>query len=292
MLPFFLPSSYLLSYRRTFIKLAVSFRTMILVDIHAHLDHAKFKNNLDNVIENARKAGVKTIITSGINSATSKIALELQDKYDIVKASFGLYPVEALSHELKVESDSFARDIEKIDVDQHLKWIEDNKDKCIAVGEVGLDYHWIKDKQEEMKAVFEKVIKLVEKIKKPIIVHTRKAEQDCVDMLESSSIDPKKIVLHCFSAGKKLIKRAADNGWNFSIPPVIVRLQHFQMMAEIININQLLTETDAPYLSPYPDKANEPAYVVETIKKIAEIKKFETEETANSIYMNYQNIFE
>jgi TatD DNase family protein len=292
MLLFFSLSSYLLSYRRTFIKLAVSSRAMILVDIHAHLDHVKFKNNIDKVIENARKAGVKSIITSGINSATSKIALDLQDKYDIVKASFGLYPIDALAHELKVEPDSFVRDVEKIDVDKHLEWIEKNKDKCIAIGEVGLDYYWIKDRQQEMKAVFEKVIALVEKIKKPVIVHTRKAEQDCVDMLESSSIDPKKIILHCFSGGKKLIKKAADNGWNFSVPPVIVRLQHFQMLAELVNINQLLTETDAPYLSPYPGKTNEPAYVIETIKKIAEIKKFEVEETANNIYMNYQNIFE
>ncbi len=110
-------------------------------------------------------------------------------------------------------------------------------------------------------------------------------------MLESSSIDAKKVVLHCFSGNKKLIKHAADNGWNFSIPPVIVRLQHFQMMAEIININQLLTETDAPYLSPYPGKTNEPAYVAETIKKIAEIKGFEQEEVANNIFMNFQRIF-
>lgn len=265
---------------------------MLLVDIHAHLDHAKFKDNLDSVIENAKKAGVKTIITSGVNSTTNKIALQLQEKYlDIVKASFGLYPIDALAQELKLDENNFVRDVEKIDVDEHLKWIEDNKDRCIAVGEVGLDYHWVKDKQTEMKAVFEKVIALVEKIKKPIIVHTRKAEQDCVDMLESSSIDSKKVILHCFSGNKKLIKHAADNGWNFSIPPVIVRLQHFQMMAEIINISQLLTETDAPYLSPYPGKTNEPAYVAETIKKIAEIKKFEVEETANSIFMNFQNIF-
>ncbi|MFC1705102.1 TatD family hydrolase [Nanoarchaeota archaeon] len=265
---------------------------MLLVDIHAHLDHAKFKDNLDQVIENARKAGVKTIITSGVNAATNKIALELQEKYlDIVKASFGLYPIDALAQELEVDSDSFVRDVEKLDVDQQLDWMEENKDKCIAIGEVGLDYHWVKDKQQEMKYVFDKVIAVVEKIKKPIIVHTRKAEQDCVDMLESSTIDPKKVVLHCFSGNKKLIKRAADIGFNFSIPPVIVRLQHFQMMAEMVNINQLLTETDAPYLSPYTEKMNEPAYVAETIKKIAEIKKFEAEETANSIFMNFQNIF-
>ncbi len=266
---------------------------MILADVHAHLDHAKFNGILDKVIDNAKKAGVKAIITSGVNSATNKIALQLQEKYfDIVKASFGLYPIDALAKELEgSESGSFVRDVEKVDVDDQLKWMEKNKDKCVSIGEVGLDYHWIKDKQTEMKAVFQKVIALVEKIKKPIIVHTRKAEQDCVDMLESSKISPRKIVLHCFSGSKKLIKRASDNGWNFSIPPVIVRLQHFQMMAEMVSISQLLTETDAPYLSPYPEKTNEPAYVAETVKKIAEIKGFDANETANSIFMNYQDIF-
>jgi TatD DNase family protein len=266
---------------------------MILVDVHAHLDHAKFKGDLDKVIENAKNAGVKAIITSGVNLKTNKIILDIAEKYDIVMPSFGLYPIDALAAELEGdETEGFVRDVEETKVEDVLKFIEDNKDKCAAVGECGLDYHWVKDKQEEMKAVFQKVIELVEKIKKPIVVHTRKAELDCVDMLESSSINPKKILLHCFGGNKKLIQRAADNGWNFSIPPVIVRLQHFQMMAELVNISQILTETDAPYLSPYPEKRNEPAFVIETIKKIAEIKNITEEDTANNIYMNYQRIFE
>lgn len=265
---------------------------MILVDVHAHLDHARFKDDLDRVIENAREAGVKVIITSGVNLKTNKLILEIAEKYDIVKSSFGLYPIDALAAELeKDETAGFVRDIEETKVEDVLKFIEDNKEKCVAVGECGLDYHWIKDKQEEMKAVFQKVIDLVEKINKPIIVHTRKAELDCVEMLESSSINPKKILLHCFSGNKKLIQRASDNGWNFSIPPVINRLQHFQMMAELVNISQLLTETDAPYLSPYPGKRNEPAFVVETIKKIAEIKGMTSEDVANNVFMNYQRLF-
>ncbi|MBN2112151.1 TatD family hydrolase [Candidatus Woesearchaeota archaeon] len=267
---------------------------MILVDVHCHLDHAKFKGNLDMVIENARKAGVKAIITSGVNLKTNKIILDIAEKYnDIVKPSFGLYPIDALAAELEGdETAGFARDVEETKVEDVLEFIKKNKDKCVAIGECGLDYHWIKDKQEEMKDVFQKVIELVEKLKKPIIVHTRKAELDCVEMLESSSISPKKILLHCFGGNKKLIQRAAGNGWNFSIPPVIVRLQHFQMMAELVNISQLLTETDAPYLSPYPGKINEPAFVAETIKKIAEIKKITEEDTANNIYMNYKRLFE
>jgi TatD DNase family protein len=267
------------------------------------LDHLRFKDDLDSVIQRAKDAGVRAIITSGVNSTTNRKVLEIVKRYDIVKASFGLYPIDALAAELDKEettgaqssetsgtlAQGFSRDTEAIDVEKELAWIVENKDKCIAVGECGMDYHWVKGKEAEQKRTFQKVIDTVEKIKKPIIVHSRKAEQDVVDMLMSSKL--KKIVLHCFMPKKSLIKKCADLGWSFSIPPVITRLQHFQMMSEMININQLLTETDCPYLSPFPATRNEPAFVLETVKKIAEIKKFDIEETANSIYMNYTNMF-
>lgn len=261
---------------------------MLLVDVHCHLDNKKFGSDLPNVIKRAKEAGISSIITSGVNTATNRLALELQKKYDIVKASLGMYPIDALSKELDQSSD-FVRDISPTNVDEEIEFMKKNKDDFVAIGEAGLDYFWVKNKQKEMKEVFQKVIELTEKIKKPIIVHTRKAELDCLDMLESSKI--KNIILHCFQGRKHLIKRAADNGWNFSIPPIITRLQHFQLLVEKVNINQLLTETDAPYLSPYPEKINEPSYVIETIKKIAEIKNMDQEEAANNIYKNYQSIF-
>jgi len=262
---------------------------MILVDIHAHLDHERFKDDLDKVIDNSRKAGVKAIITSGVNSSTNRKVIEIAKKYpDIVKVSFGLYPIDALAKELE-NSPVFTRDIEGIDVDSELDWIKRNKEHCIAIGESGLDYHWVTGKEKEQKAVFQKVIALAEKINKPLIVHSRKAELDAIEMLESSSI--KKIIMHCFTGRKHLVSRAADKGWSFSIPPVIVKLQQFQLMAEIVNINQILTETDCPYLSPYPGIRSEPGFVIETVKKIAEIKGFDVEETANTIFMNYQKMF-
>lgn len=263
---------------------------MILVDIHAHLDHERFKPDLDKVIDNAKKAGVKAIITSGVNSRTNRIILDIAKKYDIVKLSFGIYPLDALANEMKAgEAEGFTRDIEGFDIDKEIAWITENKDKCVAIGECGLDFKWGRDHEKQQKENFQKVIQLAEKIKKPIIVHTRKAELDAVEMLESSKI--KNIILHCFCGRKHLVKRAADNGWNFSIPPIIVRLQQFQIMAEIVNISQILTETDSPYLSPYPDQRNEPAFVIETIKKIAEIKGITPEDTANNIFMNYQRVF-
>jgi len=264
---------------------------MMLVDIHAHLDHGKFKNDLDKVIENARKAGVKHIITSGVNSKTNRLILEIAGKYDIVHPSFGLYPLDALKKEIEAgEASGFARDIEAFEINKEIDWIFENKDKCVAIGECGLDFKWGREHEKEQKSNFQKVIDIVEKIKKPIIVHTRKAELDAVEMLESSKL--KNIILHCFCGRKHLVKRAADSGWSFSIPPIIVRLQQFQIMAEIVNISQILTETDGPYLSPYPGKKNEPAFVIETIRKIAEIKKMDQEEVANNIFMNYQRLFE
>lgn len=263
---------------------------MNLVDVHAHLDHDQFKNDLDKVIERAKQAGVKCILTSGVNAVTNRNILEISKKYDIVHPTFGLYPIDALAKELEAgEACGFARDIKGFDVDKEIQWITKNKDKCFGVGEVGLDFNWGREHEAEQKKNFQKIIELAEKIKKPIIVHTRKAELECIEMLESSKI--KNIVLHCFCGRKHLVKRAADNGWSFSIPPIIVRLQQFQIMADIVNISNILTETDCPYLSPFPGKRNEPANVIETIKKIAEIKKFNVEETADSIFLNYQRMF-
>ena len=263
---------------------------MMLVDVHAHLYSIKFKGKLDEVIDRARRAGVKHIITSGVNEVTNRKILEIADKYDIVHPSFGIYPIDALAKEIKSgEAADFPPDTKAFDISRELEWIAENKDKTIAVGECGLDFNYGKEYEKEQKENFQKVIEMVEKINKPIIVHTRKAELDCVEMLESSKI--KNIIMHCFCGRKHLVKRIADNGWSFSIPPIIVRLQQFQIMAEIVNISQILTETDSPYLSPYPNKINEPAYVAETIKKISEIKGMTKEDTAQNIFMNYQKIF-
>ena len=271
---------------------------MLLVDVHCHLDHDKFKEDLPQVIERAKKAGLKAIVAAGVNSQSNRFVLELAKKYDVVKASPGLYPIDALGKENVPEIEGAAdesglpRQTIPIDVDAELEWIAKNKDSIISVGEVGLDYKFIKDEKlrEKMRDNFRKIIKTVEKLNKPIIVHSRDAEQDVIEILEKSKL--KKVVLHCFSGKKSLIKRAADNGWSFSVPAVITRLQHFQTLVGMVNINQLLTETDAPWLSPVSMQRNEPANVVETIKKIAEIKGFNVEETADSIFMNYKRMFE
>lgn len=264
----------------------------MLVDIHCHLDHARFKADLPKVIERAGKAGLKTIITSGVNSTTNRLILKIQDKYkDIVRLSFGLYPIDVLAKEIeKGESDGFQRDIETFDLDSELAWIEKNKSNCVAIGECGLDFSWNTGQEQSQIPIFEKIIKFARKIDKPLIVHTRKAELECLDLLEKNKSN--KVILHCFSGRKSLIKRGIELGYYFSIPPIITRLEHFKTLVSLVPINQLLTETDSPYLSPVAGERNEPANVQVTIKEIAKIKNLPEKQVEEIIYDNYKKIFE
>ncbi len=263
---------------------------MMLVDVHCHLDHDDFKKDLDKVIDDARKSGVKAIITAGINPRTNRLALKLAEKYDIVKCSLGIYPQDALANEVK----TFEIDlkVEPFNIDEEIEFIKNkiknNKNKIIGVGEIGLDFK-TGNKKEEQKQVFVKQIELAKQVKKPMIIHSRKAEKEVIDILEANGA--KRVLLHCFCGKKELVKKAYDLGYYFSIPTNVVFSGQFQDIVKMININKLLTETDAPYLSPYKGKRNEPSFVTETIKKIAEIKRMDAEEVANNIFKNYQDLF-
>lgn len=263
---------------------------MMLVDVHAHLNHEFFKDKLDEVIERARQAGVKRIICAGVNPPTNREVLELAEKYDIIRAALGAYPIDALNIQLPHLDEIGLKKTDNFDLDNELEFIKANKNKIIAIGEVGMDFKHLKSHEKQQRENFEKVISLAEDINKPIVVHSRAAELAVIEMLESSKL--KKIVLHCFGGKKALIRRGAENGWSFSIPPVITRLQHFETVVNMVNINQLLTETDSPWLSPQKETRNEPANVIHSIKQIARLKSFDVEETANAIFMNYQKMFE
>ena len=202
------------------------------------------------------------------------MCLELSKKYDIVECAMGIYPRSPLKKETEIE--------------EEINFIKKNKDNLVAVGEVGLDFVHGEDKQQIDD--FKKMVKLAEESRKPIIVHSRKAEERCIEILESSEL--KNIVMHCFSGKKTLVKRIVGNGWFLTAPTIVVRSQQFQDIVECTPISQLFCETDSPYLSPYKEQLNEPAFVIESYKKIAEIKQMEVNEVINNIYMNWQKIFE
>jgi TatD DNase family protein len=263
---------------------------MMLVDVHTHLDHPYLAKDIDAVIERANSANVKAMITNGITPDTNRKSLELAKKYKNVYCALGIYPIDALSRE--ISSQEYPIPKENVNVDSEIEFIKKQiktNDKVLAIGEVGLDYASENANKKKQKEVFQKFIELSEKTKKPIIIHSRKAEADVVDMLESSSV--KLAIMHCFSGKFKIVKRIQDNNWFFSIPTNIVRSQQFQKIVDETRLSQIFTETDAPYLSPYKDKMNEPSFITESIKKIAEIKNMTDEEISNQIFMNYQRVF-
>lgn len=245
----------------------------MLVDVHAHLDLEQFSIDLDEVINRARHFGVVSIINNGLNPVSNRKTLELSKKYDIVKPALGLYPIDAL----KLSEEELEGELEFI-----------KKNKPIAIGEVGLDYLRSEEKDKQ-KGIFQKIITLAEKLSLPLIVHSRKAESEVIDILESSKL--KKIIMHCFNGEQSLVKKIEKNGWFFSIPPIILRSLQFQMIVNQVSTTQLLTETDSPYLAPPPKKRNEPIFVSKVIEKISEIKNLNEDEVKKIIFMNYKNIF-
>ncbi len=255
---------------------------MKIVDVHCHLDlyggeYDKDPFNLDDFIKTQKENNVKMIITNGTQPDSNRLALKYAEKYDIVRPALGFYPTHVLEHSEE-------------DFDKELEFMEKNKDKFIAFGETGLDNHHIKGKLEEQKKSLAKLVNLAKKIDKPIIIHSRDAELETVEFLEQ--FDYKKIVMHCFGGRKHLVKRIIKNGWYFSIPCNITKLQHFQTIVELCPFEKILTETDGPFLSPYSDiRRNEPRFIAESLKKIAEIKKITIEEASNIIFMNYQKLF-
>lgn len=248
----------------------------MIVDIHAHMTYKGYRDDIDFVIKRAEKEGVVTIISAGTNHENNVATLELAKKYKIIKPALGLYPLEAL-------------ELSDKEIDFTLKFIKKNKKKIIAISEVGIDYHSITDQNERQKMLFQKIIKLGEETELPLIVHSRKAEVDVIELLEKSKL--KKVIMHCFGGNLKLVKRIENNGWFLSIPTNIVFSSHFQAIVKDTSISNILTETDAPYLSPIKGTRNEPSFIKHTIKKIAEIKSLDVKEVENMIYMNFQRLF-
>lgn len=250
----------------------------MLVDTHCHLEDKQFDRDLDEVIERAKKANVLFAISNGLNKKGNEKILSISRRFDIVKCAFGLYPSEAE----KMSEDKIMDSI---------RFIKKNKDFIVAIGEIGLDYLYTKDSDliQKQKFALGKMIELAEKIKKPVILHSRKAEQDVFEMIQSSNV--KKAVFHCFTGKLSIAKKIASAGFCFSIPANVVFSLNLQELVKTIDIKQLLTETDSPYLSPFKGRRNEPAFVVESVKKIAEIKKIDLKEAENILSENANGLF-
>ena len=265
---------------------------MNLVDTHCHLTHDLFNDDLPAVIERAEQAGLKAILVSGVNPAANKEVLALVQKYpQILKASLGIYPIDALG---MAEADTgLPKQAVPINLDDEFRFLERHQKEITAIGEVGMDFHWAKKEETYVQQAenFRRILRFAIKIHKPVITHTRKAEAEAVQIVSEEIHGEIPIIHHCFSGKKSVIKQAAALGHHFSIPPNILRSHSFQELVKIVDLKQLLTETDSPWLSHAAKLRNEPAFVTETIKKVAEIKGLSVEETAAQIWENYRRIF-
>lgn len=262
---------------------------MKLVDVHCHLDHPRFENDLKEVLENAERNGVGIILNSGVNPESNRVSLKLSQKFPQVKASFGLYPIDSIAEKVNFVGSDDLREIRPFSVDKELEWIEANKDHCFAIGEIGLDFQVAPNFKAEQIEVFEKILDFAKKLDKVVVIHSRKAEKEAIDILEKKNV--RRVIMHCFSGKKSLIKRCIEKGWFFSIPPVIKRLDHFKSLVEMTPLDNLLTETDSPYLSPVLGIRNEPSNVVSSIQEISKIKELKEELVAQKIFENFQKLF-
>lgn len=247
---------------------------MNFADVHAHLELFTERER-KAVIDRALEKGVKAIITNGGNPDSNRKSLKLQEKYEIVKAALGLYPLDAVGMPYS-------------EVNRELEFMKNGSGKFVAFGEVGLDYEKAADRRKQQD-VFESQLELAGKLRKPVIVHSRKAEKEVIETLISSGC--KKVVLHAFHGNMKLVKQAIEAGFYFSIPSNVLRSSHFQKLVGITDVKSLLTETDAPFLGPYEGRKSEPAYVSLSVHKIAEIKKEGVGAVAEAIYNNYKKMF-
>ena len=249
-----------------------------LTDTHSHIDMPDFKN-ISEVISNAKKTGVEKIIIPSVNRESFEKVIKIAEEYEGVYCALGIHPSEA--QKTKKE------DYEKI------KQMAQNKN-VVAIGECGLDYYWDKTFVEEQKGAFLKQIEIANALKKPLIVHDRDAHKDTFDLL-TENIKDIPVVMHCFSGSLEFAQICINKGFYIALGGVVTfkNAKKAHQIAEKIPIENLLLETDAPYLTPEPyrGKRNEPSYVKFVAEKIAEIRKINFDEVAEATTKNAGKVF-
>lgn len=257
---------------------------MKLFDTHCHLDDERFNEDREELIENLRKDGVDRLVTAGYSLEGSKRAIELSKKYDFIYATIGISPndvpetIEELNEELK--------QIEEIYM---------NAKKVVAVGEIGLDYHWNTENKDIQKQAFIKQIELANKLNLPIQIHTRDAVMDTLEILKNHPVN-KKGIFHCCPFNRELVKEGLKLGFyiSFAGPTTFKNSKNASEIIQLVPDDKMLVETDSPYLSPEPfrGKRNDPRNVQYIIKKIAEVKEKSFEDIEKIVYENANRIFD
>lgn len=255
---------------------------LFIIDSHCHLDSLDYYNqhkNVDEVIENAKARGVGHFISVCTTLGRFEAMKQLTAHRDEVSLSCGVHP-------LNVEDEPF-------DYDKLLSFAQDPK--VVAIGETGLDYHYTPETKALQQSIFAQQIEIANKVNKPLIIHTRSARQDTMEMLEQGGAEKCGGVLHCFTEDLAMAKRAMDIGFYISISGIITfrNAEELRDVVRHVPLDRLLVETDSPYLAPIPyrGKPNQPAYVRETCEYLAALKGVSVEELARITTQNVQKLF-
>lgn len=255
---------------------------MSLIDSHCHLDSAEFNEDRDAVIERARAAGVEHMMAIGTGNGPPDLeaGIRLADQYPAFYATVGIHPHDAA----KATADDFKR---LADLLAH--------PKVLAVGEIGLDYHYDFSPRDVQKSVFIDQMAIAREARKPIVIHTREAWDDTLALIEQHWA-PHGIggIMHCFSGGPGEARNVLDFGFYLSFGGIVTfpKALDVQEAAKITPRDRLLIETDAPYLAPVPKrgKRNEPALMVHTARKLAELRAESYEELCSATSENFRRL--
>lgn len=249
-------------------------------DSHAHLDDGRFDKDRDKIIERAKENKIDNILNPGADLNTSIRAVNLAEKYPMIYAAVGVHP-----HNVK--------DMDE-DTIEILKALS-NREKVVAIGEIGLDFHYDHSPRDVQRKWFKEQIKLAKEVNLPIIIHDREAHGEVFDILKEHDLGSLGCVMHCYSSSAELAKEYIKMGIYISIagPITFKNARKTYEVAKEIPLEWLLIETDSPYLTPTPyrGKRNEPAYVKYVVEKIAEAKGISVEEVGHQTTLNAKKLF-
>jgi len=253
----------------------------MIVDSHCHLDYSSLYDQLDKVIERANLNKIKYLLTICTTVDSFKKIKTIIENYKNIYGTFGIHPHETEKHTY-------------VDANYILN-LKKNK-KIIGIGETGLDYYYNHSDKKVQRKSFIEHIHAASKLKIPLIVHTRNAEDDTYDIIknEKKNVDLK-VLVHCFTGSKNFAKKLIDINCYISISGIITFKKSVELVDTVssIPLEYLLAETDSPYLAPIPfrGKINEPSYIIHTLKKLSEIKKVTMDTMVNKTTNNFKKLF-
>ena len=247
-------------------------------DSHAHYDDESFDEDRYELIESMKEKGVDFIVNAAADLASCETGIALAEKYPFVYCSIGVHP-----HDVK--------SLQEEDLEKLRKWA--TYKKVVAIGEIGLDYYYDSSPRETQREWFKKQLLLAKELDLPVIIHSREACQETFDLIMESGV--REGVIHCFSGSHELAKEYVKRGFYIGIGGSLTfkNAKKTVKVVETIGVENILIETDAPYLTPVPHrgKRNDSSYLEHVVAKIAEIKEIPLEEVASITCQNAKELF-